>query len=49
MLKVDVAVSNQFFGWIMSLGPDVKITAPADVVTQVSKAASRFAANYRQG
>ncbi len=48
-LKVDVAVSNQFFGWIMSLGPDVKITAPADVVTQVAKAASRFAANYRQG
>ena len=46
-VKVDVAVSPQFFGWIMSLGADVKITAPDDVVAEVSKAAKAFAANYR--
>ncbi len=46
-VKVDVAVSPQFFGWIMSLGADVKITAPGDVVAEVSKAAKAFAANYR--
>lgn len=45
-VSVDVAVSNQFFGWIMSLGPDVKITAPDEVVGQIAKAAGRFAANY---
>lgn len=45
-LLVDVAVSNQFFGWIMSLGPDVKITGPDDVVEQIAKASKRFAANY---
>ncbi|MCR5747440.1 MAG: WYL domain-containing protein [Lachnospiraceae bacterium] len=31
---VDVAVSNQFFGWIFGLGGDAKITAPEDVVKQ---------------
>ena len=46
-VNVDVAVSNQFFGWIMSLGPDVKLTGPEDVVEQISKAAARFASNYR--
>ena len=29
---VDVAVSEQFFGWIFSLGEDVRIAGPADVV-----------------
>ena len=45
-LAVDVAVSYQFFGWILSLGPEVKIIKPDDVVEQVAKAARRFAANY---
>ena len=45
-VSVDVAVSNQFFGWIMSLGPEVKITAPDEVVGQIAKASGRFAANY---
>lgn len=43
---VEVAVSPQFFGWIMSLGPDVKIIKPDDVVEQIAKAAKRFASNY---
>ncbi len=30
--RVDVAVSDQFFGWIFGLGTGVKITAPASVV-----------------
>jgi len=32
---VNVAVSNQFFGWIMSLGNGVKIVAPESVVEQM--------------
>ena len=31
---VDVALSNQFFGWMFALGPCVKITGPADVVAR---------------
>ncbi|MCR4833459.1 MAG: WYL domain-containing protein [Butyrivibrio sp.] len=38
---VDVAVSQQFFGWVCGLGADVKITSPEDVVeeykTQINK------------
>lgn len=30
--RVKVAVSNQFYGWISSIGNDVKITAPAAIV-----------------
>ena len=30
--RVEVAVSDQFFGWIFGLGASVKITAPASVV-----------------
>ena len=30
--RVEVAVSDQFFGWIFGLGSSVKITAPASVV-----------------
>ncbi|WP_044959304.1 helix-turn-helix transcriptional regulator [Butyrivibrio sp. WCD2001] len=30
--RVEVAVSDQFFGWIFGLGTSVKITAPASVV-----------------
>ncbi len=44
--SVDVAVSNQFFGWIMSLGPEVVITGPDDVVEKVANASRRFAAIY---
>ena len=30
--KVDVFVSSHFYGWIMAIGPDVKILGPAEVV-----------------
>ncbi|MCR5738218.1 MAG: WYL domain-containing protein [Lachnospiraceae bacterium] len=31
-INVDVAVSDQFFGWIFALGPDVKLLGPENVV-----------------
>lgn len=45
-LRVDVAVSYQFFGWIFSLGKDVKVTGPKAVVEQMKHAAEEFHANY---
>ena len=44
--NVDVAVSPQFFGWIFSLGKDVKVTGPEEVVEQMRQAAEDFRANY---
>ena len=46
-LMADVNVSPQFFGWIFSLGKDVKVTGPQEVVDQMQKAADDFRANYR--
>ena len=43
---VDVNVSPQFFGWIFSLGKNVKVTRSASVVEQMRKAAEEFAENY---
>ncbi len=45
--RVEVAVSEQFFGWIMGLGTGVVVTAPQSVVNDISKAAKAFAKNYR--
>ncbi len=45
-LSVNVNISPQFFGWIFSLGKDVKVTGPEDVVKQMKKAAKEFVANY---
>lgn len=45
-ISVDVAVSLQFFGWIFSLGSDVKVTGPDDVVnlykTELQKSISSY-------
>ena len=46
MIAVDVAVSLQFFGWIFSLGSDVKITGPSDVVDKARESAKGFLENY---
>lgn len=46
-LMADVNVSPQFFGWIFSLGKDVKVTGPQEVVEQMQKAADDFRSNYR--
>lgn len=45
-LTVDVHVSPQFFGWIFSLGKDVKITGPADVVEEMKRLAGEVMENY---
>lgn len=47
MIAVDVAVSMQFFGWIFSLGSDVKITGPSDVVDRTRESVKGFLENYR--
>ena len=44
--SVDVNVSPQFFGWIFSLGKDVRLTGPDHVVADMKKYAEEFLANY---
>ena len=44
-LYADVNVSPQFFGWIFSLGKDVKVTGPDEVVEQMREAAKGFLEN----
>lgn len=36
-ISVDVALSDQFLGWIFALGPNVKITGPKEVVDRYKK------------
>ena len=45
-VAVDVAISPQFFGWIFSLGREVKVVGPDEVVDQMRMAADEFARNY---
>ena len=44
-LHVDVNVSPQFFGWIFSLGKNVKVTGPSEVVEQMKVFAREFLEN----
>ena len=44
-LHVDVNVSPQFFGWIFSLGKDVKVIGPSEVVEQLKEFAGAFLEN----
>lgn len=46
-LQVDVNVSPQFFGWIFSLGKNVKVTGPKEVVEEMKKFAGDFMENYQ--
>lgn len=45
-IAVDVAISKHFFGWIFSLGSDVKVTKPDDILEEIEKAAKEFINNY---
>ncbi len=45
-VNVDVHVSNQFLGWIISLGEGVKIISPDEVVDQMKKEIERLARQY---
>lgn len=45
-VNVDVHVSTQFFGWIISLGERVKILGPEEVVAQMKEEIQRLARQY---
>ena len=44
--RVNVAVSQQFFGWIMALGSGVRITAPPSVVRRMRDEVRRLRDEY---
>lgn len=46
-VNVEVHVSNQFLGWIISLGEGVKIIAPDEVVEQMKKEIDRLVWQYK--
>lgn len=45
-IHVDVAVSPQFFGWILSLGNEVKVTGPDRVVDKMKSYVQGFIDRY---
>ena len=47
-VHVNAAVSDQFLSWIISLGPGVKITAPADVVDAMKAIGRRITKEYKK-
>ena len=46
IVNVDVDVSRQFLGWVFSLGEDIKIVGPDDVVKQMQKEIERLIKQY---
>jgi len=46
---VEAAISPQFFGWIASLGPEIRITGPAPVVTAMKEFADKLYHQYFEG
>ena len=44
--KVEVVVSNNFFGWVLGLGEGVKIAAPQEVVSELQKEIQRMRRQY---
>ena len=45
-VDVDVHVSRQFLGWVFSLGEDIKIVEPDDVVNQMKSEVKRLINQY---
>ncbi len=43
---VDVAVSNQFFGWLFALGTDVELLGPKDIRRDFADFTSGVAGKY---
>ena len=43
---VDAVISNQFLGWIIGLGPGIKIIAPADAVQRLKEIGQRLLEQY---
>ena len=46
-ISVDVALSDQFLGWIFALGPNVKITGPQEVVDRYKKELDEMIKMYK--
>lgn len=46
-VSVDVHVSNQFLGWIFSLGEGVRIVSPDEVVEQMKQEVDRLVRQYQ--
>ena len=46
-ITVDVAMSDQFLGWIFALGPKVKIVSPEDVVDRYKKELNEMVKLYK--
>ena len=46
-VNVDVYVSNQFLGWIFSLGESVKIVEPDEVVERMKQEIERLRVQYK--
>ena len=44
---VDVAISPQFFAWILSLGDEVKITGPEKIVEEMKEYVQEFVERYK--
>ena len=47
-VKVEVQVSRQFLGWVFSLGEQVKIVSPTDVVEEMKREISRLIQQYEE-
>lgn len=47
--RIDVAVSPQFFGWLVGLGPGIRITAPKPAVRAFGDYIRAIAAQYEKG
>lgn len=45
-VRIKVALTSHFLGWIFALGPDVKITGPASVLPKVEEEVKRIYAQY---
>ena len=46
-ISVDVALSDQFLGWIFALGPNVKITGPKEVVDRYKNELDEMVKMYK--
>ena len=47
-VAVNVAISPQFFGWIFSLGKNVKVTEPEEVVEEMREFGKRMIKSYSE-
>ena len=48
MMNVKVAVSRQFFSWVMGLGSGIQIIGPVWVVDEMKEEIRRLAQQYLQ-